>query len=102
MNSLEGKIPDCVGKLAALHHFDAHRNKISGTIPGALSSLTRLKTLDLSENKLRGSIPEALGSLDLDVINLVKNPRLSPPRPDGPLQGKLSRKRLKAGRNRMN
>ena len=102
MNRVNGPLPSCIGDMKQLTAIDAHKNQISGTIPAGLATLKGLKMLDLSENVLRGAVPDALGALDLDVLNLGQNPKLDPPNPEGALKGKLTKRRLKTGRNRMN
>ena len=77
-------------------------NRVTGTIPPSLANVASLKHLDLSGNSLHGHIPEAFGALDMDIFQLVGNAKLDPPDPTGPLAGIMSKRKLHAGKNRLN
>ncbi|KAI3503161.1 hypothetical protein L1887_31598 [Cichorium endivia] len=61
---LTGPIPEFVTRLRFLEELDLSDNRLTGPIP---TFLGRLSNLDLSSNKLNSSIPESLGLQILDV-----------------------------------
>ncbi|XP_023747848.2 receptor-like protein 47 [Lactuca sativa] len=61
--SLNGRIPETLGRLANLRHLDLSYNRMTGSIPESVTGLRFLQVLDLSENQLTGPIPEFLGNL---------------------------------------
>ncbi|XP_052622391.1 receptor-like protein EIX2 [Lactuca sativa] len=61
--SLNGRIPETLGRLANLRHLDLWQNGLTGSIPESVTGLRFLQVLDLSENQLTGLIPEFLGNL---------------------------------------
>nr|KAJ0191573.1 hypothetical protein LSAT_V11C800410390 [Lactuca sativa] len=61
--SLNGRIPETLGRLANLRHLDLSQNGLTGSIPESVTGLRFLQVLDLSENQLTGPIPEFLGNL---------------------------------------
>ena len=101
-NEVEGSLPSCIGDLAGMEFLSLKDNRVSGTIPASLATVAPLKHLDLSGNSLHGHIPEAFGVLDMDIFQLVGNSNLDPPDPAGPLAGVMSKRKLHAGKNRLN
>ncbi|XP_052622404.1 receptor-like protein EIX1 [Lactuca sativa] len=68
--SLNGRIPETLGRLANLRHLDLSHNKLTGSIPESVTGLRFLQVLDLSENQLT----ESLGKLAaLTELYLVSN-----------------------------
>nr|KAJ0191418.1 hypothetical protein LSAT_V11C800409950 [Lactuca sativa] len=61
--SLNGRIPETLGRLVNLRHLDLSYNKLTGSIPESVRGLRFLQVLDLSENQLTGPILEFLGNL---------------------------------------
>ncbi|KAI3515751.1 hypothetical protein L1887_14655 [Cichorium endivia] len=59
--SLNGTIPESLGRLANLRSLDLSGSSLTGTILEALGRLRYLEALDLSSNQLDGSIPESFG-----------------------------------------
>ncbi|WVZ95173.1 hypothetical protein U9M48_040970 [Paspalum notatum var. saurae] len=73
-NSLEGTIPESIGRLVSLRVLNMSNNAFTGKIPAKLGGMTDLESLDLSCNQLSGEIPEELTGLTfLDVLNLSNN-----------------------------
>nr|KAJ0190657.1 hypothetical protein LSAT_V11C800410150 [Lactuca sativa] len=66
--SLNGRIPETLGRLANLRHLDLSDNRMTGSIPESVTGLRFLQVLDLSENQLTGPIPEFLGNLTKLVL----------------------------------
>lgn len=62
-NHLIGKIPSCLGDLAALEQLNLPSNELTGEIPTELGQATQLTHLDLTDNPLEGQFPEALCQL---------------------------------------
>ncbi|KAH7669445.1 Non-specific serine/threonine protein kinase protein, partial [Dioscorea alata] len=56
-NTLEGEIPDKLGRMQQLESLDLSRNKLSGGIPATLSNLIFLNHFNVSYNNLSGKIP---------------------------------------------
>ncbi|KAL7587920.1 hypothetical protein Lser_V15G37589 [Lactuca serriola] len=61
--SLNGRIPETLGRLANLRHLDLSQNGLTGSIPESVTGLRFLQVLYLYENQLTGPIPEFLGNL---------------------------------------
>ncbi|KAL7587683.1 hypothetical protein Lser_V15G40592 [Lactuca serriola] len=61
--SLNGKIPETLGRLTNLRGLHLMGNNLTGPIPEFLRRLKLLQVLDLSHNQLTGSIPTFLGKL---------------------------------------
>jgi len=58
-NKLHGSLPDSIGFLRFLEHFDVSDNDITGFLPSDLR-WAPLEKLDVSGNKLRGIVPPSL------------------------------------------
>jgi Leucine-rich repeat (LRR) protein len=80
-NSLSDIIPQTIGELHALESFDLSHNQLSGEIPTSLSALTSLARLNLSYNNLTGTIPSGnqLRTLDDQASIYIGNPGLCGP-----------------------
>ncbi|KAI3515593.1 hypothetical protein L1887_14494 [Cichorium endivia] len=61
--SLNGTIPEALGRLANLRGLHLSGSQLTGPIPKSLRRLRFLEILDLSHNQLTGSIPTFLGKL---------------------------------------
>ncbi|XP_058111601.1 LRR receptor-like serine/threonine-protein kinase EFR [Magnolia sinica] len=68
-NSLDGSIPDELGRLASLEVFGISENELSGRIPPQLYNLSSIKFLGVGLNRLHGNLPPNLG---LTLPNLQK------------------------------
>ena len=89
-NSLDGPIPEEIGKFKSLVVLNISHNALTGQIPQSLGNLTMLESLDLSSNKLTGEIPVQLTDLTfLEVLNLSFN-QLVGPIPQGKQFGTFS------------
>lgn len=78
-NRFEGKIPEDIGNLKALHLLNLSNNALTGQIPPSLGSMTELESLDLSRNKLYGEIPPKLTELNfLAFVNVSHNSLVGP------------------------
>ncbi|KAI3515603.1 hypothetical protein L1887_14504 [Cichorium endivia] len=62
-DSLNGTIPESLGRLANLRHIHLSENRLRGPIPEFLRRLRFLEVVDLSSNQLTGPIPTFLGNL---------------------------------------
>ncbi|XP_024639007.1 probable LRR receptor-like serine/threonine-protein kinase At3g47570 isoform X2 [Medicago truncatula] len=62
-NQIYGEIPERIGQLIGLTHFDMMENFLEGTIPDSIGKLTNLVRLILQENRLSGKIPIVIGNL---------------------------------------
>nr|KAJ0192466.1 hypothetical protein LSAT_V11C800410010 [Lactuca sativa] len=67
--SLNGRIPETLGRLVNLRHLDLSQNGLTGSIPESLGRLRFLQVLYLSENQLTGPIPEFLGNLTQLILS---------------------------------
>ena len=67
--SLNGTIPDGLGKLIGLTTLDLKDNQLTGTIPASLGELSDLSTLRLSGNSLSGCVPPALRSVTTNDLS---------------------------------
>ncbi|XP_024983439.1 receptor-like protein EIX2 [Cynara cardunculus var. scolymus] len=73
-NSIVGGIPDSIGRLSFLRSLDLHKNLILGPIPYSIGQLSSLEFLDLAYNQLNGSLPDSLGQLSkLNILHLSSN-----------------------------
>ena len=78
-NSLDGPIPEEIGKLKSLIVLNFSHNALTDHIPPSMGNLTMLESLDLSSNKLTGEIPVQLTDLTfLEVLNLSLNQLVGP------------------------
>ncbi|XP_016191615.1 probable LRR receptor-like serine/threonine-protein kinase At3g47570 [Arachis ipaensis] len=59
-NSLQGSIPDSVGKLENLARLNLQQNKLSSNIPSVIGNLIMLSEVYRGINKLEGSLPFTL------------------------------------------
>ena len=76
-NSLEGLMPECIGRLANLELLDLHDNTIT-ELSSSLGKLSRLRTLNVSANRLSALPFEAIFDLPLLEIIASRN-KLSGP-----------------------
>ncbi|KAL7585617.1 hypothetical protein Lser_V15G44332 [Lactuca serriola] len=75
--SLNGSIPELLGRFTDLSGLHLSGNKLTGSIPESIRSLRFLQVLDLSENMLTGHIPKFLGTLSsLDLSSNLLNGRI--------------------------
>ncbi|KAL4586156.1 hypothetical protein LXL04_010788 [Taraxacum kok-saghyz] len=73
-SSLNGTIPEPLGRLTNLSGLHLSGGKLTGLIPKSLQSLILLQELDLSDNLLSGPIPTINGRLSyLDLSNNLLN-----------------------------
>ncbi|CAI5953633.1 unnamed protein product, partial [Closterium sp. NIES-64] len=73
-NTLSGSIPDTIGNLLSLNHFDIASNKFSGFLPSAIGKLSRLTFLTVSHNRLEGNVPKTISSLtNLQKLSMFNN-----------------------------
>ncbi|KAL7586969.1 hypothetical protein Lser_V15G40721 [Lactuca serriola] len=61
--TLNGTIPESLGRLANLRGLDLSDSRLTGPIPESLGRLRFLQVLDLSNNQLTGPLPTFLGNL---------------------------------------
>ncbi|CAI9262757.1 unnamed protein product [Lactuca saligna] len=66
--SLNGRIPETLGRLVNLRHLDLSQNGLTGSIPESVTGLRFLQVVYLYENQLTGPIPEFLGNLTQLVL----------------------------------
>lgn len=62
--SLDGPIPDRIGRLTQLDCLVLSHARLVGPIPRSLTLLTKLVELDLSSNRLQGHIPRGITCVD--------------------------------------
>ncbi|KAG9141963.1 hypothetical protein Leryth_009326 [Lithospermum erythrorhizon] len=73
-NSLQGRIPDEVGKLNQLQELDLSNNLLTGMPPSQLFSLPNIRYLNLASNKLSGLFPEQLNcKSELGFVDISNN-----------------------------
>ncbi len=64
-NLLVGQLPEDIGRLGYLFHFDISDNQFIGLLPSSIIDLSKLQVLDLTNNQFTGSLPEQIGQLKL-------------------------------------
>jgi Leucine-rich repeat (LRR) protein len=70
-NSITGRLPTSLGKLASIRYLYLQYNAFSGPVPTSLSSLSSLSELNLSHNNLTGSLPGGICQISsLSVLNI--------------------------------
>ncbi|XP_030496210.2 receptor-like protein EIX1 [Cannabis sativa] len=73
-NSLDGVLPESLGKLKNLQHLLLSSNAFFGSIPESIGNISSLEVLDLSYNKMNGTIAKSFGQLSkLENANLLMN-----------------------------
>jgi len=73
-NSLDGTIPECLGKATSLQLLYLSNNQLVGSIPDTFTNLTDMQFLYLLNNQLTGTIPQNIGNLkQLSFLNLGVN-----------------------------
>ena len=81
-NSLAGKIPSSLGRLARLELLHLFDNGLSGPVPESLGQLANLRELSLRDNQLTGELPASLGNLTaLEQLWVRGNSGLTGPLP---------------------
>lgn len=70
-NNLAGSIPQHVGYLSRVYHFDLSFNKIGGIIPQGLIAASGMERLSLNSNQLTGSVPSFLMTSYKDLTYLA-------------------------------
>ena len=61
-NSLEGSIPDDLGRLPSLQFFQVSRNILSGEVPPSLYNFSSISSFLVAANRLHGSLPWGIGA----------------------------------------
>uniref|UniRef100_A0ACD5XHC4 Uncharacterized protein n=1 Tax=Avena sativa TaxID=4498 RepID=A0ACD5XHC4_AVESA len=73
-NTLDGNIPESIGRLVSLHILNMSHNAFIGRIPPQIGEMHQLESLDLSWNELSGEIPQELTNLTfLGTLKMCEN-----------------------------
>ncbi|KAJ0909757.1 putative non-specific serine/threonine protein kinase [Helianthus annuus] len=72
-NSLQGGIPNEIGRLIRLQELSLYNNSFTGNIPATITNCSNLQFLDLGLNNLVGKIPDGIGSLSMLRLALDGN-----------------------------
>ncbi|KAK5838945.1 hypothetical protein PVK06_007693 [Gossypium arboreum] len=77
-NSLQGNLPDSLGKLKYLRCLRLAQNSFSGSLPWSIGNLSSLTILDLSFNSMNGTVLQNIGQLTSLSEITVRNCQLGP------------------------
>ncbi|KAL1812083.1 hypothetical protein ACET3Z_022148 [Daucus carota] len=73
-SSIEGQIPEDIGRLTLLEHLELSANFLFGKIPVGITKLTKLSDLFLYDNNLSGKFPVGFGNLsNLEALDASNN-----------------------------
>ncbi|KAL7103859.1 hypothetical protein ACP275_08G206000 [Erythranthe tilingii] len=86
-NSLQGNVPEDLGRLRNLRHLRIQYNYLSGPIPLAIFNISTLKTVALTGNELSGGLPSDMCS----NLPLVRGIYLSQNKLTGEIPSNISR-----------
>lgn len=67
-------IPNEIGALSMLEHFDLSSTGLKGGVPQSIASMSNLEYLDIGKNELTGGLPDSLARLtSLGTYELISH-----------------------------